>query len=910
MWRQLKLSQTKWNRTMGRMPSQRIRAFQTLEELAAKSMLQAFQRDGHLGAKLDLLPYGNETKKLPASLRTANFTPLLQSTEPVQFLGNHILPTALYNRLKDTYCDELGVEMLHLSSDTEREWLTRQLDQLQSAYSVSPSEKRNAYTNLVMSDVLETFLHKKFPSLKRYSGEGAEAMLPAVNTILQQVCEEGVTDVVMGMPHRGRLALLVTLLDYPAHKLFYKIKGNSEFPSQYLGIDDVISHISASTDKTFGDRKIHATLLHNPSHLEIINPVATGKVRAKNEAGAKGMALLLHGDAAFSGQGCVAEGLTLSQLPSFSTDGTIHLVVNNQVGYTTTVPDSRSTRYSTDIAKSIEAPIIHVNGDNLESLLQACKLAVKYRSEFKKDIVIDMISYRKYGHNEVDEPRFTQPLMYRDIDKTPNIQAKVAKQLLKEGLITNKYIEKLYDQLQKQLNKELQIAEEFEPKEVDAFKGNWSQTHQPCEAELHTPVVTGVSNIKDLVEIGIASVSTPPTFRVHERLERTHIRSRKSMLSQDTGDIKVDWATAEAMAFGSLLREGFSVRLSGEDSRRGTFSQRHAAFYDQEDEQLYFPLKHLEGAKGTLDVVNSNLSELAVMGFEYGYSWEDPKNLVIWEGQFGDFYNGAQIVIDQFISSGESKWMRQSGLVLLLPHGSDGAGSDHSSGHVERFLQMCDSQGYEPVGKSGRKHKPEVNMCIVNPTTPANYFHVLRRQQHREFRKPLIVMGPKTLLRLPEAVSSIEEMGPETCFEPVIDDPDVPHEAETEINRILLCSGKIYYALKERQSMVKCSDAAIVRVEELAPFPEERLRDVLDRYPNAASLSWVQDEPSNYGPWIYMKVHCEHLFAAGLAKSKISSIDAYTFKPLPACAVGLSKAHKLAYEDLLTQVFPTCQLLP
>ncbi|DAZ94118.1 TPA: hypothetical protein N0F65_008982 [Lagenidium giganteum] len=876
----------------------------SLESLALRSMVTAFRQYGHMEADLD--PLQLHGKRAVDELDASRFQALFAHNLPAQ--DNVALPNGaahasgkeIYDHLHRTYCGKIGYEFEHISSAEEKQWLAEAAESLETRFPVLPSDMRNAYTQMLMADVFETFMAKKFSSFKRYSGEGAEAMLPAVNAVLNAAAVSGVSDVVIGMPHRGRLAMLVSLLEYPAHKLFHKVQGHSEFPEGIRGVDDVTSHIAQSVDKHFGDRQVHVSLLHNPSHLEIINAVTTGKVRAKNDNGARAMAFMLHGDAAFSGQGCVPEGLSLSQLPGFKTDGSVHLIVNNQVGFTTTFKDGRSTRYSSDIAKGIEAPVIHVNGESVHHVIQAARLAVAYRNHFHKDIVIDMIGFRRHGHNEVDEPRFTQPRMYEAISKAGRFPIKYSEQLQHTGLVTEAGVQKLVDRFTSHLEKELQIVTDgYKPSEVDAFKGKWQHMSQPAVDDLYENPSSGL-DLNTLVDVGLESVRLPANIQAHDRLQRTHVESRKKMLSKDNpNDVRVDWATAEAMAFGSLLQEGHSVRLAGQDCRRGTFSHRHAAFTDQKTEELYFPFRHMPSAKGNFTVINSNLSELAVMGFEYGYSWEDPKNLVLWEAQFGDFFNGAQIVIDQFLACGESKWMRQSGLVLLLPHGYDGAGPDHSSGRVERFLQLVDTPALVPVGKKTdwKEFQHDTNIIVVNPTTPANYFHLLRRQQLRSFRKPVVVMGPKTLLRLPEAQSPLQELGPDTSFQPVYSDASITDP--TAVKKVMFCSGKLYYDLvKERaKRSANPEEIAIIRVEELAPFPFAQVAAEMEKFEGAKKVVWVQEEPLNQGAWTYAKAHLEKVL------SKKLPIEYIGRESLAACAVGLSKRNAQQTQEIFTKAF-------
>ncbi|KAL7692103.1 putative 2-oxoglutarate dehydrogenase E1 component, thiamine diphosphate-binding protein [Plasmopara halstedii] len=889
----------------------------SLETMAVQSMATAFRQSGHLQADLD--PLQLQPRRILPSLTAENFHPLfnrtLFSTDLTHVVSLSVTTgQQLYDELYRVYCGKIGFEFEYLTSQDEKKWLAHAIETL-SLQDVTPSDLRNAYTSMLRADVFESFMGKKFASFKRYSGEGAESMLPAVETILQACTTSSITDVVIGMPHRGRLALLVGTLEYPVHQMFHKIRGYTDFPATYRGIDDVSSHIATTIDKKTCHGQVHVSLVPNPSHLEIINAVVAGKVRAKNddEVTTHAMGLLLHGDAAFAGQGCVPEALSLSQLPEYQIGGTVHLIVNNQVGYTTTYPDNRTTQYASDIAKSIEAPVIHVNGESIVDVIRACRLAVAYRKTFHKDIVIDLITFRRHGHNEVDEPRFTQPKMYARVDQVTRFPIRFAHDLEKKGFVSRTSFEKTMKHFNDHLENELTIATSgYIPTSIDAFKGKWAKMKQPTIEIVYVNPLTGVE-IENLIQVGLASVQLPKHIQPHGRLQRTHITARQKMLQikegESSGDLRVDWATAEAMAFGTLMQDGHSVRLAGQDCRRGTFSQRHAAFTDQETEELYFPLQHhlpkREEPVGKLSVVNSNLSELAVMGFEYGYSVESPYNLVIWEAQFGDFFNGAQIVIDQFLSSGESKWMRQSGLMLLLPHGNDGAGPDHSSGRIERFLQLVDSPALTPrhsmkdtgIDPIWKQYMHDTNMIVVNVSTPANFFHLLRRQQQRSFRKPVIIMGPKMLLRLADATSPLSEMGPNTSFQPVLSDPLITDASQ--VRKVYFCSGKFYYELaKER--LLRCKNPqsiALIRVEELAPFPFEQIAHELASFQNAKQFVWVQEEPLNQGAWTYAQAHIEKLLG------KKQHLDYIGRESLAAPAVGLSKRSQEQLEVLLAEAF-------
>jgi probable 2-oxoglutarate dehydrogenase E1 component DHKTD1 len=698
---------------------------------------------------------------------------------------------------------------------------------------------------------------KKFPQVKRYGLEGAESMMIALDVIFQNACAQDLRDVVVCMPHRGRLNLLTDLLKFNPTGVFAKVKGVPEYPSteSHVCTGDVLSHIAQSVDLTYQGKSTHVSLLHNPSHLEAINPVAMGKARAKEsdtfESGVEGslgdsvLCVQLHGDAAFCGQGVVMETLGLSNLPHYSCGGSVHVVVNNQIGYTTPGYNSRSTTHTSDVAKMIHAPVIHVNGDHPEEVAKATALAVAYRNTFHKDVVLDLIAFRRWGHNELDEPSFTQPQMYNTIRARKSVPKLYEEKLESQQLLSSAESDALRDQWYKKLDSDLDAVTGFQPPATH-LQGKWEGMTSPTDITQDTMIPTGVAS-DVLLQVGKISVQTPPNFDVHARLQKFHVQPRLQRLEQGK---PLDWATAEAMAFGSLLLEGYGVRISGQDVGRGTFSQRHCMLVDQTTEKVTIPLNNLvpEQHQKKLEVANSSLSEFAVLGFEFGYSWETPKVLPIWEAQFGDFFNGAQIIIDTFVSSSEAKWLRQSGLVMLLPHGYDGTGPEHSTCRMERFLQLC-NDAYNPL-------QPEVprtpNMHVVFPTTPAQYFHLLRRQMIRSYRKPMIIVGPKTLLRLPQAVSELKEMETGTAFQPVLADPSITDPAK--VKRVVLCTGKLYYELmKERESKGTAQEVALVRIEELCPFPAKELQQILSPLAHVEDVIWCQEEPQNQGAYSFVE---------------------------------------------------------
>jgi 2-oxoglutarate dehydrogenase E1 component len=703
----------------------------------------------------------------------------------------------------------------------------------------SAEEKRELLEQLVQAEGFERFLHVKYPGTKRFGLDGGESTVPALEAIIRKSVEIGVDEIVIGMPHRGRLNVLANVLGKPYPAIFSEFQGGA-VTDAVLGSGDVKYHLGTSTDRELPDGgTVHLSLTANPSHLEAVNPVVLGKVRAKqtqkgDAERARVMGLLLHGDAAFAGQGVVHEGLEMSELRGFRTGGTIHLIVNNQIGFTTSPAYARSSPYPSDVARSVQAPIFHVNGDDPEAVVHVARLAAEFRQRFKKDVVVDLWCYRRHGHNEGDEPSFTQPLMYRTIAQHPTTRQIYARRLLDEGVISEQEAQAAYDAFQERMNAAHEAAAGYKMNKADWLEGAWTGlTRAPEQYERGSTAVP----LELIREVGLAMTTVPEGVHLHRKLDRI-IGERRQSIERGTD---IDWATAEQLAFGTLLREGFPVRLSGQDVGRGTFSQRHAILYDQTTEERYIPLAHLHAEQAPFEVVDSFLSEEGVLGFEYGYSLADPNSLVLWEAQFGDFANGAQVYFDQFISSGEAKWLRMSGLVCLLPHGYEGQGPEHSSARLERFLQLY----------------AEDNIQVLYPSIPASYFHALRRQMHRDFRKPLIVMTPKSLLRHRQCVSTVAEMGPGSSFHRVMYDKP-PSPADHEIKRVILCSGKVYYDLAGRRRELGLDEVvALVRLEQLAPFPERVLMEELTRYPKRAQVIWCQEEPRNMGAWTFVAPRIE-----------------------------------------------------
>lgn len=821
-----------------------------LDSLMALMMIRAFRVRGHLVANLDPLGLEKRNGHPEVDPATYNFGP--EDYDRPIFINNVLgfewaTLGQILERLRSTYCGTVGVEFMHIQDPDQKAWIQERIENTETEERVTDHQRKKILTDLIHADSFEHFLHVKFSGAKRFGLEGGESLIPALQAILAKASRQNIGSIVFGAAHRGRLGILAHVLGKPLHRLFAKFNHDQPAPqgsqsSVQYGSGDVKYHLGFSGDREIDGQSMHVSLASNPSHLEAINPVILGKVRAQqarigDEGHNQVLALLIHGDAAFAGQGLVAETLELSGLKGYRTGGTIHLIINNQIGFTTSPPHSRSSPYSSDIAKAIQAPIFHVNGDDPEAVVWVSELATEFRKKFSQDVVIDMVCYRRHGHNEIDEPSFTQPRMYKAIAHHPTTRQIYTRKLLDRGLVTNEEVQAIATQYEEKLQQEYQLAMRLhtgvsgDPSagKLDWLEGVWSGIKPPTHLEYDDNVhhSTGVP-LERLQEIGFGNFRVPKGFNLHPRIARQFEAKRKIMESGEG----IDWAAGEALAIGSLLIENNPVRLSGQDCSRGTFSQRHAVWIDQETEDKYIPLNHLKGDQALFQVVDSPLAEASVLGFEYGYSLSSPHTLVMWEAQFGDFANGAQVIIDQFISSGEIKWLRLSGLVMLLPHGYEGQGPEHTSGRLERFLQLC----------------AESNMRVANCTTPANFFHILRRQIRSDTRKPLIVMTPKSLLRHPRAVSSLKEMETGTGFQTVIPDTAV---TDPDTRRVILCSGKVYYDLLQEREKQGIQDIAIVRLEQYYPFPRIRLMEVLKPY-RAAQLVWCQEEPMNMGAWSFL----------------------------------------------------------
>ncbi|MDO9362117.1 MAG: 2-oxoglutarate dehydrogenase E1 component, partial [Sphingopyxis sp.] len=739
--------------------------------------------------------------------------------------------------LRANYCGNVGLEYMHISDIEERAFLQERMEGADKIIEFSVEGKRAILNKVIEAEEWEKFLARKYVGTKRFGLDGGESMIPAMEAIIKYGGQYGVKEIVYGMAHRGRLNMLANVLAKPYKVIFHEFAGGSANPDDVGGSGDVKYHLGTSTDREFGGASVHMSLVPNPSHLEAADPVVLGKVRAQQfvrddlDKHEQVLPVLIHGDAAFAGQGIVWECLGFSGIRGYNTGGCIHFIVNNQIGFTTSPQFARSSPYPSDVAKGVMAPILHVNGDDPEAVTFACKLAIDFRQQFKRDVVIDMWCYRRFGHNEGDEPSFTQPLMYSIIRQHPPVSQLCAAKLEGEGVIDAGWADARRAEFVARLEGDFEAAKSYKPNKADWFAGRWSGLHAPADPEnARRNISTGVSD-KLFDSIGRVMTTIPGDLDVHKTLRRV-IDARGAMFADKSDTEVFDWATAESLAFGTLLSEGYQVRLSGQDSGRGTFSQRHAVWVDQKDERKYVPLTTVP--HGRFEVLDSPLSEYGVLGFEYGYAMADPKSLVLWEAQFGDFANGAQIMIDQFIASGEAKWLRANGLVLLLPHGYEGQGPEHSSARLERFLQLCAGD----------------NIQVCNISTPSNYFHVLRRQMLRPFRKPLIIMTPKSLLRHKLAVSQRSDFIGEAHFRRIMSDRTPP--ADADVKRVVLCSGKVGYDLMEARDAAGLTDTTVVRIEQIYPFPGEPLAARLKRLPNLEEVVWAQEEPRNNGAWFFV----------------------------------------------------------
>ncbi|MEZ5920731.1 MAG: 2-oxoglutarate dehydrogenase E1 component [Parvularculaceae bacterium] len=867
---------------------------ETRDSISALMLIRAFRIRGHLIADLD--PLHQTKKKSHTELDPATYGFTEADMDRPIFIDKVLgLEAATLREIMEilhrTYCGTFAVEFMHISDPAQKAWIQQRIEGKDKEITFTPEGKTAILNKLIEAEGFEQFLQTKYTGTKRFGLDGGEAMVPALEQIIKRGGALGVKEIVIGMPHRGRLNVLAAVMGKPYHHIFHEFQGGSVMPDDVGGSGDVKYHLGASSDREFDGNRVHLSLTANPSHLEAVDPVVLGKARSKQDRIAAEnietprthvLPLLLHGDAAFAGQGVVAECFGFSLLRGYRTGGTIHFIVNNQIGFTTAPKFSRSSPYPSDVAKMVQAPIFHVNGDDPEAVTYAAKVATEFRQKFGSDVVIDMFCYRRFGHNEGDEPKFTQPLMYKKIKKHESAQGIYARRLADEGVISSNYASEERTRFKEFLTAEFEAAKAFKPNKADWLDGQWSGFVPPMDDDRRGDTAVDFDTLE---KIGARITSYPDGFNVHKTLERILGEKRKNI---EEG-AHIDWATAEALAFGSLVLDGFGVRLSGQDSRRGTFSQRHAVFIDQETEKTYTPLNHLKGAEATFEVHDSSLSEFAVLGFEYGYSLANPKFLVLWEAQFGDFANGAQVVFDQFLSSGERKWLRMSGLVCLLPHGYEGQGPEHSSARLERYLQLC----------------AQDNMQVANCTTPANYFHILRRQMRRNFRKPLILMTPKSLLRHKRAVSTLKEMGPGSSFHRVLwDDAEyrpgstVKLVGDDKIKRVVMCSGKVYYDLLEEREKRGLDNVYLLRVEQFYPFPAQSMMKELQRF-SKADMVWCQEEPKNMGGWSFMEPNIEWTLNQIGAKTKRARYVGRAASASPA--TGLMSRHKQELDDLLEE---------
>ncbi|MGJ0507849.1 MAG: 2-oxoglutarate dehydrogenase E1 component [Methylocystis sp.] len=866
----------------------------TRDSVRALMMIRAYRMRGHLHANLD--PLGLEQRHDHGELHPETYGFKDEDYDRKIFIDGvlgmkYASVFEMVTILRRTYCGSIGFEFMHISSPEEKAWLQARIEGPQKEIVFTAEGKRAIYNKLVEAEGFEKFLDVKYTGTKRFGLDGGESIVPALEQIIKRGGALGVQEIVLGMAHRGRLNVLSQVMAKPHRALFHEFKGGSFLPDEVEGSGDVKYHLGASSDREFDGNKVHLSLTANPSHLEIVDPVVLGKVRAKQDQHGGDrravLPLLIHGDAAFAGQGVVAECFGLSGLKGHRTGGSLHFIINNQIGFTTYPRFSRSSPYPSDVAKMVEAPIFHVNGDDPEAVVFAARVAIEFRQQFQKPVVIDMWCYRRFGHNEGDEPGFTQPLMYKKIRAHRTTLDLYGERLIAEGQMTQADADRIKEGWRAHLEAEFEAGQSYKPNKADWLDGRWAGLKPGYQASEDERRGKTGAPLESLKELGAKLTTVPSDFRVHRTIQR-FLDNRRNAIEEGAA---IDWATAEALAFGTLLAEGHNVRLSGQDVERGTFSQRHAVLIDQETEARYIPFDHVGPKQGRFEVINSMLSEEAVLGFEYGYSLAEPDALVLWEAQFGDFANGAQVVFDQFLSAGERKWLRMSGLVCLLPHGYEGQGPEHSSARLERYLQLC----------------AEDNMQVANCSTPANYYHILRRQLHRNMRKPLVLMTPKSLLRNKRCVSRLGEMGMASSFQRILLDdaetatPEQPTlKGDDAIRRVVLCSGKVYYDLLEDREKRGIDDVYLLRVEQLYPFPLKGLVTAMARFRNA-DVVWCQEEPKNMGAWFFVEPYLEWVLGQVGGKSKRAR---YVGRPASAStAAGTMSKHLAQLKAFLDDAF-------
>jgi 2-oxoglutarate dehydrogenase E1 component len=852
------------------------------DSIRAMMLIRTYRVRGHLAADLD--PLRLSPREVPADL-TPEYHGFTHKDldRPIWLCGALGFEQATVHEilhvLQATYCGHIGFEYMHINDLEERRFIQERIESPEETVQFTPEGKQSILLKVIHAEQWEKFLARKYVGTKRFGLDGGESAVPALEAVIKYGGLLGVEEIDVGMAHRGRLNVLSNVMGKPAQAIFHEFAGGATNPADVGGSGDVKYHLGTSSDREFDGNLVHLTLLPNPSHLEAVDPVVLGKARAVqtikgDKQGDTVLPILLHGDAAFASQGVVWECLSFSGLPGYGTGGTIHFIINNQIGFTTSPQFGRSSPYPSDVAKGIQAPILHVNGDDPGAVTWCCKLAIEFRQQFNRDIVIDMWCYRRFGHNEGDEPSFTQPQMYAAIRQHPLISEIYGNKLIAEGVIDQAWIDEQTKAYLAELEDDFQAAPSYAPDKADWFGGRWAGLGRPDEPLLGRRNIPTAISAEEVKRLGDLLTTVPEDLHIHKTLQRI-LNAKKEMFASGVG---FDWATAEALAFGSLLAEGGCVRLSGQDSCRGTFSQRHAVWVDQQSGEKYIPLCHV-GGDGKFEVRDSPLSEFGVLGFEYGFSLADPRTLVLWEAQFGDFANGAQTIVDQFIAAGEAKWLRASGLVMLLPHGFEGQGPEHSSARLERFLQLC----------------AEDNMQVANCTTPANYFHVLRRQMRRDFRKPLVLMTPKSLLRHKLAVSTLADFTGDSHFRRLLSDLNPPAEGQTR--RLVLCSGKLAYELMEARDAAGDQGVEIIRIEQLYPFPSQPLVKRLKAMPELTDLIWAQEEPRNAGAWQF----AEDLLAQCLAEAGFDGMrPQYAGRDAGASpATGLAKRHAAEQSALI-----------
>ena len=862
------------------------------DSIRAIALIRAYRIRGHLIANLD--PLEMMERKYLHELHPSDHGFNKDDYDKKIFLHSYMekgysTVNEIISNLKRIYCSNIGVEYMHISDPIEKVWFRNRMEKEENRINFTNTGKKAILNKIIQAEGFEKFLAKKYVGTKRFGLDGAESLIPAMEQIIKRGGQLGVKEIKIGMPHRGRLNVLANVLQKSYKRIFNEFAGEISSNSEDSA-GDVKYHLGASSNREFDGNSVHVSLTDNPSHLEAVDPVVLGQTRAKqffhkDLNRKKVIPILIHGDAAFAGQGVVAECFAMSGLPGHNTGGTIHIIVNNQIGFTTSPRFARSSPYPSDLGKVVDAPILHCNGDDPEVVTHCAKVAIEFRQKFNKDVVIDMICYRRFGHNEGDEPSFTQPLMYKKIRNHPTTLNVYGNRLIQEATINSDEFNKMKNDFKNLLEEQYKTAKDYKPK-IEWYEGTWSR-YKP-EKGKDKRGKSGV-DLSKIEKISDKINSIPSTVKVHKTISKILEQRKQSVISKT----KIDWSTAEALAFGTLLEEGFPVRLVGQDTGRGTFSQRHSVLRNQDDNSRYIPLNNISKNQKKFEVVDSFLSELAVLGFEYGYSLVEPSTLTIWEAQFGDFANGAQIIIDQFIASGERKWSRASGLVMLLPHGYEGQGPEHSSARLERFLQLC----------------AQDNMQVMNCTTPANYFHALRRQIHRDFRKPLVIMTPKSLLRNKLCTSKLEDFGKKNSFHRVLWDHAIdPNESDfiklkksEKIKKVILCSGKVYFDLLEAREKNKNDDIVILRIEQLYPFPVKPLVKEIDRYAKNAKFYWCQEEPKNMGAWLLVRDYIQWtLNHIGAKHNQIMYIGR---NPAASPATGYAKRHIKQQREIVEKVF-------